>query len=106
MNNENDLNYDDDEAVAFIKNSLPQDLKEKFSDDDINYIIDLIYEFYESKGFMNGPDDSDVEFDEDELVRFVVSNAQKDGFGKYEEEEIMYVIQGELGYCESIGLFE
>lgn len=106
MNNESDFAYDDDEAVKFIKNSLPQELKHKFSDDDINYIIDLIYEFYDSKGYLNGSDDSDVEIDEDELVRFVVTNAQKDGFGKYQEEDVVHVVQGELDYCESIGLFE
>ena len=37
--------YDEDDAVRFIRNYLPQELKEKFSDDDNNYIVDLIYEF-------------------------------------------------------------
>jgi len=106
MSEEKDLIYDDEDAVKFIKNYLPQDVKDKFSDDDINYIIDLIYEFYDSKGFLDGSDDSEVEIDEDELIRFVITNAQKDGFGKYDTEEIAHIVQGELAYCESIGLFE
>jgi len=105
MSEDKDLIYDDEDAVKYIKNYLPQEMKDKFNDDDINYIIDLIYEFYETKGFLDGNDDSEVEIDEDELVKFVITNAQKDGFGKYETDEIMQLVQGELAYCDSIGLF-
>lgn len=52
MSDKDDLIYDEDDSVAFIQNYLPQELKGKFSNDDINYIVDLIYEFYESKGFL------------------------------------------------------
>jgi len=106
MSEEKDLIYDDEDAVKYIQNYLPQEMKDKFNDDDINYIIDLIYEFYDSKGFLEGNDDSEVEIDEDELVRFVIDNAQKDGFGKYSAEEVTYVVQGELAYCDSIGIFD
>ena len=108
MNEEQDFVYDDDEAVKFIRNYLPQDLKEKFSDDDINYIIDLIYEFYESKGIFDDHDDDDdkfVEFDEDELTQFVIKNANDDGVGKFNADEIAFIVQGELEYCDSINLF-
>jgi len=109
MNEEQDFVYDDDEAVKFIRNYLPQELKEKFSDDDINYIIDLIYEFYESKGLFDYNDDDDtdefVEFDEDELIQFVIKNARKDGVGKFNTDEIAFIVQGELEYCDSINLF-
>ena len=50
MSDKDDLIYDEDESVKFIQNYLPQELKGKFSNDDINYIVDLIYDFYESRG--------------------------------------------------------
>ena len=106
MSEEKDFIYDDEEAVKFIKNYLPQELKEKFNDDNINYIVDLIYEFYDSKGFLDGDDDLTVEIDEDELIQYVIKNAQRDGFGKYSQDEIGYIVQGELAYCESIDFFE
>ena len=108
MNEEQDFNYDDDDAVMFIQNYLPQELKEKFNNDDINYIIDLIYEFYDSKGYFDddNEDESSVDIDEEELIRYVIDNAQKDGVGKYKTEEIALIVQGELEYCESIDLFE
>ena len=108
MSDKNDFLYDEDDSVAFIQNYLPQELKGKFSNDDINYIVDLIYEFYESKGFFDDDSDEkeDVEIDEDELTQFVVKNAQKDGVGKFLPEEITFIVQGELAYCDSIQMFD
>jgi hypothetical protein len=68
----------------------------------------LIYEFYESKGLFESDDDDDavVEFDEEELIQFVIKNAQRDEVGKFVAEEIAFIVQGELAYCDSINLFE
>jgi hypothetical protein len=108
MSEKDDFIYDEDESVAFIQNYLPQDLKGKFSNDDINYIVDLIYEYYESKGFLNdGADENaSIDIDEEELIQFVVKNAQKDGVGKFEAEEITFIVQGELEYCDSLNMFD
>lgn len=108
MAEDNDFLYDDTDAVNFIKNYLPDNIKSAFNDDDINYIIDLIYEFYDSKGYMDGDDDDDkdIEINEGELVAFVVKNALADGVGKYEADNVSLVVQGELEYCESIGMFK
>jgi hypothetical protein len=97
--------YDEDDAVAYIRNYLPQELKSKFSDDDLNYIIDLIYEYYEDKGLLNDEEES-VEVDLDDLTAFVVKNAKKDKVGVYEDEEIHFIVDGEIAYCESLGIFE
>lgn len=104
MSDKDDLIYDEDESVKFIQNYLPQELKGKFSNDDINYIVDLIYDFYESRGYLN--DDADIEIDEDELIEYVVKNAQKDGVGKFDPEAIGFIVQGELEYCDSINMFD
>ena len=106
MKEEIDFEYDDDEAVKFVKNCLPVEMKEKFSNDDISYIIDLIYEFYESKGFLEGDDDREIDINEDEMIAFVVKNALSDEVGKFESEEISRIVQGEMAYCESIGMFD
>lgn len=100
--------YDDAASVAFIRNYIPQEMKERLSDDDIVYFVDLIYDYYESRGYMDEDLDEDeaIEVDEDELVDYVVRNARKDGVGKFEPEQIRFVVQGELEYCQSINLFD
>jgi hypothetical protein len=40
---------DDEKTIEFIKNYLPQDMKEAFSDDDLYYILDLIVDYYTTK---------------------------------------------------------
>ncbi|MDR2680449.1 MAG: hypothetical protein LBC47_06520 [Tannerella sp.] len=104
---EQDFLYDDEEAVKFIKDSLPEEVKGKLSDDDIIYIIDLIYDFYDSMElFEEGDDDRDVEINEDEVVSYVVKNALSDGIGRYDTNDISLVVKGEMDYCESKGIFE
>lgn len=108
MSSKDDFMYDEEDSVRFIQNYLPQEMKGKFADDDIFYIVDLIYEYYESKGFFNEDveDTEEVSIDEDELIDFVVKNAQKDGVGKFTPEEVTFIVQGELEYCESIHMFD
>ena len=96
MSKNDDMVYDEDDSVTFIKNYLPQEMKDKFSNDDINYVVDLIYDFYESKGYL----------DEDEMVAFVSAAAKKDNKRKFTKEEIGFIVDGEMEYCESIHLFD
>ena len=102
------IQYDEDDAVKFIQNYLPQDLKGKYSNDEINYVIDIIYEFYEDKGFMSDDADEDavVDIDEDEMIAFVMKSTKKDKINNFNSEDISFIIQGEMAYCESIGIFE
>ena len=81
------LGYDDTASVAFIRNYIPQELKELLSDED-----------------QDG--DEPIDIDEDELLEYVVRNAKKDGVGKFDTDQIRFVVQGELEYCESIHLFD
>lgn len=100
------LEYDEDDSIKFIQNHLPEELKNKFSDDEINYIVDLIYEFYENEGFFDGDDDSDIEIDVDELINFAIKNARKDNVCDFSDDEIESIIAGELAYCDTLNLFE
>lgn len=109
MSNDKDLiQYDEDDAVKYIQNYLPQEVKGKYSNDEINYIIDIVYEFYEEKGFMDEESEGEavVDIDEDEIVSFVLKNTKKDKINNFSSEDISFIIQGELAYCESIGIFE
>lgn len=110
MSENDDLLYDEDDSVKFIRNYLPQELKGKFTDDDINYIVDLIYDFYDAKGYLKEDagdgNEEEIEIDEEELIDYVIKNAKKDGVGKFEPEEITFIVQGELAYCDSINMFD
>ena len=90
--------YDDSDAVTFIRNYLPQELKEKFSEDDIYYILDVSEDFYEQSNFF----ETDEETEERELIKYIVREAKKDEIGNFTPEDILLVLRGEDAYFESI----
>ena len=102
MSNENEIfEYDEDAAVEFIYNHLPQDLKVKFTDDTIYYILDLICEFYEKNDYLN---EDDEEKEEKELIAFIVQQAQKDAVGNFSRDDILMVLRAEEAYMDSLDI--
>jgi len=95
--------YDDEVAVKFIQNYLPQELKERFSEDQIYYILDVICEFYEKSDWLN---DDDEEREERELIKFIVQQAAKDEIGEYSEDEIRLVLVAEAAYSDTLDISE
>ncbi len=95
---------DDEKTVAYIKNYLPQELKEKFTDDELYYILDLIDEYYADSGVLDAEPDADgcIEVDLEKVAAFIVKEAKKDGIGEYDPEEVLFIVQGELEYGESL----
>ena len=59
-----DAEYDA-KAVEYIKSYLPQDLKEKFTDDDLYYIMDVIAEYYTSSECLEAEPDEEGYIDVD-----------------------------------------
>ena len=96
---------DDARAVAFIQSYLPQDLKDKFTEDDLYYILDLIAEYYTSSECLDAEPDEEgyINIDLDEVVDYVVKQAAKEGeMGPYAPEDVFFVVQGEMEYGDSL----
>lgn len=96
--------YDDEKTIEFIRNYLPQELKEKFTDDELYYFLDLIDEFYSESGILDAkPDDEGyVEVDLEAVAEYIVKESKKDEMGDYDPEEILFVVQGEMEYGDSL----
>ena len=96
---------DDEKTVEFIRNNLPQELKEKFTDDDLYYILDVIADFYFSSGLLDAKPDEDgyVEIDTEKIVDYIVKEAKKDKIGEWLPEDIELVVQAEMEYGNSLG---
>ena len=100
MNDQDEIfEYDEDAAVEFIRNYLPQDLKAKFPDDTLYYILDLLCEFYEKNDYLN---DEDEEKEEKELIKFIVQQAKKDVVGDFLPEDILLVLRAETAYMDTL----
>lgn len=99
---------DDEKTIEFIRNYLPQELKEKFSEDELYYFLDLIDEYYSESGILDVQPDSEgyVDIDLEEVAKFIVKEAKRDKMGEYDPEDILFVVQGEMEYGNSLGQVE
>ena len=95
---------DDQLTVEFIKNALPQELKEKYSEDMLYYILDVINDWFVQSGVLDQEPDGDgfVEIDNEALVSYIVKEAKHDKMGSFPEDEIMLIVQAEADYVDSL----
>jgi len=94
--------FDDAAAVKYIQSHLPQEAQEKFTDDEVLYISDTVYDYYESNGFLSADADEEVDIDMDEITEYVVKGAKRHGFN-FDPELVRWVIEAEMDYEESLG---
>ncbi|MDR2683385.1 MAG: hypothetical protein LBB64_05910 [Dysgonamonadaceae bacterium] len=95
--------YDDEAAVKFIGNSLPVDLKDQFPEDTLYYILDVICEFYETRDWLS---EEDEEKEENELIRFIIRQAEKDQIGRFSDDQIRLVLAAEAAYSDTLDIPE
>jgi len=104
---ENLLEYSEDEAVNFIFNSFPEEAKKRINKDIINYVLDVVYDFYEEKGLLDEEDEKVTEsfIDEEELFEYILKAAKKDKIN-LTGEDIELILDAEFEYGKSIGIYK
>ena len=104
--NEDDwLEYDDDAAVDYILDFLPDDAKERVDEETVNYVLDVIYDYYDSKGYIEEDSAEEASIDEEEMFNFICDAARKDGVA-LSEDDLQLILEGEYEYGVSIGVYE
>ena len=69
------------------------------------YFLDLIDEYYSESGILDAQHDKDgyINIEMEEVVANIVKEAKKDEIGEYDPEEVLFVVQGEMEYGNSLG---
>lgn len=93
-----ELAQDDVRTMEFIRNYLPQDVKEKFTDDDLFYFIDLLAEYYVNSGIIDSEPDEDgcIDIDTEAVAKAIAEHAKKEHYGNFQSDDLIWVVQGEL----------
>ena len=96
--------FDEDKALAFIREAVGQKISEKYTDDDILFIIDTIWDYYENKGFLSlDMDETEEEIlDSDDLINYVKKEVAADDEIMMDPADISLVVKAELEYEESL----
>lgn len=95
---------DDVRTIEFIRNYLPQELKEKFTDEELYYFLDVIIEYYATSGILDQKPDEEgyIEINQEKIVNHIVETARKEGMGEYDPEDLFFVVEGEMEYGNSM----
>ena len=88
---------DDEKTIQYIRERLPQELKEKFSDDEFYYFLDTIYDYYDKSGILDSNDEY-IDIDIEKIAEFVAKEAKKNKIGESDPQELYFIIEGELAY--------
>lgn len=101
---EDDMTYDEDKAIAYIRSTLSKEVSEQYSDDEILYIIDVIWDYYEKNGFLtiDAAESDDDNLDVDKMTAYVKKEIQKDGEILMDPADVEAIVKGELQYEESL----
>ena len=99
---EDELRMDEEEnrrEVNFIRERLPMDVKEIFSDDNIYYFLDVIVDYYYESGILESTAD-EIEIDLQKVAEAVAEQARRDKVGKFSPDDIFYVVEADMDFQE------
>jgi hypothetical protein len=107
MNTQEDdlLIYDEDDAVKFILSFIPEGFKAKIDDSKIEYVLDVVYEFYDENGLIDEDSTEEASIDEEEMFKYILKCSKKDKMD-IGEEEIELILEGEYQYGKSLGIYK
>lgn len=96
--------FDEDDAVKFIRAAIPQEVSEKYDDDEILCIIDIIWDYYEKKGFLslNLQETDEEVLDVDDLTKYVKKEVKNDQELIMDPKDVELIVKAELDYEESL----
>lgn len=100
-----ELRLDDEEnarEAQFIHDQLPAELKDKFTTEDLLYMMEAIVDYYFTSGVLDQEAGSDgcVDIDLQQVAEYVCRKAKEEGRGQYDPEEVFFVAQADLDFQE------
>jgi aspartate/tyrosine/aromatic aminotransferase len=85
--------------IAFIREQLPGELKEKFTDNELLFMIDAIGTYFYTSGILES-NDEEVDIDMEQVSDFVCKEAKEEGEGPFDAQEVFFVVQADLDFQE------
>lgn len=101
---EDELKFDEDNAIKFIREYIPESVSEKYDDDEILFIIDVIWDWYERNGYLtlDAGVTEEENLDVAKLTAYVRKEVANDKELIMDPEDIGKIVEAELKYEESI----
>ena len=99
------LEFDEDEAVKFIYESLTPELKERISIDDIDYVMDVMYDYFEANNLIDEDSAEEAAIDEEDMFDFIMSCIKKDKVPNLTKDDVLIILESEFEYGKKMGIY-
>lgn len=88
--------------IAYIRENLPSDLKDKYADADLLYIMETIMDYYFTSGILDAQPDKDgyVDIDLQQVADHVCKHAAEERHATYDPEEVFFIVQADMDFQE------
>ena len=84
---------------AYIRERLPIDVKDKFTDDELQWMLDTLVEYYVTSGILD-TDDDELDIDMEKVAAYVCDEWRKDFHGELDPQEVFFVVEADLDFQE------
>lgn len=85
--------------IRFIRKQLPSELKDKYSDGQMQWMLDAIAEYFFESGILE-TDDDEVDIDIDAIADYLCRQAKIEGLPALDASEVRFVVEADLDYQE------
>ncbi len=85
--------------IAFIRRQLPSELKDRWTDDDLLWMLDAIVDYYVESGVLDSNDD-EVDIDLELAAQHVCRQAEAEGRKPLEAQDVFFVVEADLDFQE------
>lgn len=92
---------EDAKEVEFILNYIGSENRDKITEEDIYYCLDVMMEMLDKLCDASSDDDT-IEVDTEEIAKNIQKKAKKEGMGPYEFDTLVLIVEAELEYNEQM----
>ena len=97
------MEFDESEAIKYMRRHVGEDLSNKYDDDELLNLIDIVYDYYESNGLLElDLSDDDDELDVEDLMEYIGRMLRKDKSARLSVEDARPLLEAYLEYEESL----
>jgi len=99
---DDELLLDDQEnqrEIAFIREQLPQELKERYTDEQMLWMLDALVSYYYESGILESNDD-EVDIDLEQVAQHLCRQAANEGLPALQADEVRFVVEADLDFQE------
>ena len=85
--------------LAFLRRQLPSALKERWTDEELLWMLDSIVDYYFTSGILEQQGD-EIDIDLELVAQHVCRQAEVEGRPRLDADDVFFVVEGDLDFQE------